>query len=84
MYWKDKAGKIYLITGMSTDYLLNCKKILERTDIRIETLSKPSRDYSEEYALQISSYDYQFITEYLYTSSIEYYNICAELRRREQ
>jgi hypothetical protein len=84
MYWKDKAGKIHLITEMSKDYLVNCKKILERPDIRIETLSKPSMDYSEDHTVQLCKDDFHFITEYDYTSSIEYYNICTELSRREQ
>ena len=82
MYWKDRTNKVHKISEMSIEYLINCKKILERSDLRISTLREPSNSFINESIVQVDRYDYESYVTYDYTTSQEYQDILLELRYR--
>ena len=85
MYWKTALGKILVIKDMDILHLQNCKKLLEKTDIRISTLSVGSDTYSfTEVSAILHEDDYMPSVTYDYTSSPEYSAICLEITYRSQ
>lgn len=81
MYWTDKTGKQHIITQMTTEDLINCKRLLERTDIRIGTLRYDSDKYM---ILKTINKEHDVSYTYDYTSNPEYRAIYNELKRWEQ
>jgi hypothetical protein len=82
MYWKDRTNKVHKISEMSTEYLINCKKMLERSDLQISTLRKPSNSFIRESIVQVDKCDYESYVTYDSTTSQEYQDILLELRHR--
>jgi len=82
MYWVTKDRQILEIKDMTDSHLQNCKRMLERQDLRIETLKHSSARYAIFTSVNRHEFDDSFEIHYNYTSSNEYYNISLELKRR--
>lgn len=96
MYWKTQDGDLLEIKSMDTSHLLNCKFLLERKDIKINTLSLDASAYSNTRYKQISYKDdwqHVFINsgniqnnilkeKFDYSKSPEYLEISKELKNR--